>query len=167
MSRIDINLIKPQIKKESDKFSWGLYKCLKKNKNYSKVFFSTWNPMNGSKVELDWDNLNISNIIIGFGDAEKRRVSGERLRNIVSGTTMEYCFDYTPREFIDITDEFWERYQKIGRCLLFPHHKKFWLQGEKNRYTYVNGTRKCNWCGKWQKKHIEKKTAIERLEVWE
>jgi hypothetical protein len=72
---------------------------------------------------------------------------------------------YAESEMIDITDWFFEEYEKRGRCLFYGHENT-WLVGSENRYTIVNNTRKCNWCDEWQTSKVITTKKITRETVW-
>jgi len=60
---------------------------------------------------------------------------------------------------------FFKTYIKDGRCIFDREHNGWWKGGD-NRFTYINSTRRCNWCGEWQRKRIEKEVKIKQRVVW-
>lgn len=173
----DIKLIKPKNIKTSDKYSTNLYKFVKK-KRFAHVYFNKKSCWDGKELKLNWNEILPSQIFIGsnmidefYEDINIGCFIGKSLARIISGNKLYDCGAYCgfggfypKRDFIDITEEFWKRYIKIGRCLFLNHDA--WCIGQDKRFTYVNNTRKCNWCGKWQKKQIEKETEIKRVVKW-
>lgn len=184
---IDLKDIKPKNLKESDKYSVNLYKFLKKT-GYNHVYIDlnkgTLEKPNIISFEWDKDNVidydiyigsNIMDDIIYNEDNTKSlnlgQVIAKPLWSILQGNKLYqtgcYCafgHYYVKRDFLEITDEFWNRYKDIGRCLFLKHEKV--CLGDENRFTQINALyRKCNWCGKIQEKHIKEK--IIKQEVWE
>lgn len=171
---LDINKIKPKVKGESDKYSWNLYNFLHKQvrqrdvgkcvKKQIKVYWLCHSRWDGSHLEFNPDkvSLNMMQLIISpFGGK-----SGYFMDTIMrKGRAEQYYLPWKDEDLLDITSWFLNTYEQIGRCI-FDHTHNGWLQGDKERFTYVNNTRKCNWCGKWHKKEIEKKVKIERVVNW-
>lgn len=175
---LDVDLYKPKIKGESDKYSWNLYKFLNKQvrqrdigkyvKTQIRVFWLTHSRWDGRYVEFNPEKLhgglNHMQIIISpFGD----RGSGYFLSNIL-GNKKDECFSlssWAKDEFIDITEWFFSTYEQDGRCTFDREHIGWW-QGDKERFTYINNTRRCNWCGQWHMKEIHKSVKIEREVHW-
>lgn len=140
--------VQPKNKGESDKYSWNIYRYLKGNiGNDIRIFKSP----NG-KTEV-------------IGHKYSDGISGCDLDSLIRSTRIqEYWFDdnWNLKE-----QEGWlEEYQRIGRCLLIPHNYQ-WYTGEDTRFTYVNNTRKCNWCGKWQHMNLQKIVKVKLEKVWE
>lgn len=164
--KLDIKLVKPKIKGESDKYSWNLWRWLNKYKWHRNVYFR----ITEDSPEFNINNIKASDLYIGTMDSTG--LSGNRLGTILGkGIGKDDCFAFHPiagwrnDEFIDITDIFWKEYINIGRCL-FTEHSGVWIRGDEDRFSYTNNTRKCNWCGKWQHKEIIKEVKIKRHEVW-
>lgn len=166
---MNINQIKPKTKGKSDKYSWQLYEYLRRNKydiTNTKVFFNTKSWFDGSKLEFDKSNLILRQIWIGYDD--DGWFDGNNLNTIISQSKEKYEIFANPwikNNYIDITNWFWNEYIIIGRCIWDREHNRRLLNDE-NRFTYVNNTRKCNWCGQWQHREIEKIVEIKREEKW-
>jgi hypothetical protein len=94
-------------------------------------------------------------------------VIGNSLSRIVTGQSLYKlsCHVNVKDEWTDITEEFWNRYESIGRCLFIGHNS--WYQDDYNtRFTYIDEiTRVCNWCGKRERKRIEE--IVKHKEIWE
>jgi hypothetical protein len=172
---MDIKRIKPKEKGKSDKYSWNFYRFLEKQvkqkeigkyvQKQIKVFWITRSWWDGSYLEFDPTKIsNVNQVVISpFGD----KGSGYFLTHLLRDGKKE-CYSlcvYRKDQLVDITDWFFTTYERDGRCIFDREHIGF-MQGTDNRYTYVNNTRKCNWCGQWHKKEIHKKVKIERKEVW-
>ena len=157
--------IKPKVKGKSDKYSWNLYKWVKKKGFYPKVWFDTENRLNGEKLEFDKENFPTYQLWIGGSDKEGLWFYGSSLRSILSPRCKEWANPWMANKHIDITDWFWNEYIKIGRCIWDKSHDG-WLENADERFAYVGNTRKCKWCGKWQAKEIIKETTISRYDVW-
>jgi hypothetical protein len=169
----DINKIKPKVKGQSDKYSWNLYKFLHKQINQKeigkyvlkqiKVYWLHHSRWDGEYLEFNPNELDIRQIIISpFGGTR----TGYFLSQILlEGKNECFALPYEDDELTDITEWFFKTYEKDGRCMFDREHNG-WLLGDENRFTYVNNTRKCSWCGKWQHKEIKKVQTIKRKEVW-
>lgn len=165
---MDIKSIKPKIKGESDKYSWNLYNWLLKYKQHRNVFVYL---EDGEEFNINKIDFKRADFIIGtrYDDG---CVTGNKLHSIISrGRGRDDCWSFHAiagwryKDFHDVTEIFWNKYIESGRCLVYGHGN-MWLRGDENRYTVINNTRRCNWCGKWQHKEIEKIVKIERKEVW-
>lgn len=171
-----LKAVKPKNVKRDDKYSKNLYKFLKNHNANCKVYFNKKN-WDKKDITINWDDVQTTQVIIGGNIQEDiwegkntGMVIGKGLSSILNGNKLKeegaYCLFgrfYPNRDFIDITDEFWKRYIRIGRCL-FTSHDSYW--DNEDRFIYVGNTRKCKWCGKWQHKEIVKKVEIKRETVW-
>lgn len=167
---MNLSKIKPKLKGESDKYSWNLYKFLNKISkdkyinNQLRIYWNHHSRWDGAHLPFVGELSNTMQLIISpYGD----RGSGYFMNTILHKGNCELfslCV-WKHEDLLDITDWFFDTYEKIGRCIFDPEHYK-WMLGTENRFTYVNNTRRCNWCGQWQHKEIVKKTRIERREVW-
>lgn len=173
-SLLDINKIKPEVKGESDKYSWNLYSFLHKlvrNRTYGKYYKKQleicWlhnSKWDGSYLEFNKDKLNINQLLILPLGKENSGSFYELSPIMGRGGATEFAL---PRswELTDITEWFFETYERDGRCIFDRDHNVWW-QGSDGRFTYVNNTRKCNWCGEWHTKEIKKVQTIKREELW-
>lgn len=171
---IDLKKIKPEVKGQSDKYSWNLYRFLHKllrNKDHGKYYKNQLEVLwlhdsrwDGEFLEFNPEEFKTSQVIImplGKENGMSFYFMDGILRN---GRTIEFVLPRT-WEITNITEWFFETYQRDGRCIFDREHTA-WLQGSDNRFTYVNNTRKCNWCGEWHHKEIHKEVKIKRHEVW-
>ena len=162
---MNLNNIKPKDIKVSDKYSSNLYKFLTKQIECNHVYFNPIDNYDGHKVELDMNNLSFSNIYIGTKRCDND-IIGKSLGTILTtGKIYDLICYCNNKEWIDITEEFWKRYDEIGRCLFIGHSA--WYQDDNNtRFTYIDErTRVCNWCGKVEHKRIE--PIIKEKVIWE
>lgn len=163
----DVKQIKPRVRGISDKYSWNLYQWLNKYKKHRdlKIYYTG--------DEFNPDNFVASKIIIGYEIQGTNDILGNNLSGIIRNgikKTDSYCFcpfgGFDTESFIDITDIFWKNYLRKGRCFLFKHDS-IWLLGDEDRYSYIGkSSRRCNWCGQWQHREIEKITVIKRKDKW-
>lgn len=137
-----IKSVQPKINGKSDKYSWNIYRYLKRHK--------------GEDIRV------FKGLIIGC--MSSNGIIGNTIKELMSSyTRQEYWFD---GEWETLEEHGWfEKYQKIGRCLLIAHNHA-WYEGEDTRFTYVNNTRRCNWCGQWQHKELRKVVKREIKEQW-
>lgn len=177
---MNISLIKPKHNGKSDKYSWQLYQYIVKNFKHTKdlkniqVFFNNQDRFSGEKIAFNKDDIRLSQIVVGTRHNTDRDkvVSGNNLSTIMGASKNKYTsWSYHPiagwenEQFEDITVWFWDEYIKLGRCLFDKGHNGWW-QGEEDRFIYVNNTRRCDWCGQWQEKKIDKVVKIERKIKW-
>lgn len=138
--------VQPKTRRESDKYSWNIYRYLKKHLGRDVKVFE--NPR-GVKV---------------IGEEFLDGISGDGLDSLIrSLRAQEFWFDINWN--LKEQKGWLEEYQRVGRCLLLPHDY-LWYEGEDTRFTYVNNTRKCNWCGKWQHMNLHKIVKVKLEKVW-
>ncbi|MET3658469.1 hypothetical protein [Sporosarcina psychrophila] len=131
-----------------------------------RIYFITWSKWDGSHSGFD------ENIPLGIGQIAISprwgRTAGFFLDSIMGGRgATEFSLSvYHDEELVDITEWFFERYERMGRCIFWGHGTRTWLVGDKKRYTVINNTRRCDWCGTWQKREVVTKKTIERIETW-
>lgn len=155
--------IKPQVKNESDKFSWRLYKRALKN-GREKVYLMAWESIHGYRkpdIEILKSGFVPASILaIGFKDGQW--FHGASLRQVCTPGDPNHDWAYAPghyvAEWIDVTDWFWREYARVGRCLLWAYVHD-WMQINKN-------SRKCASCGKVERRSIKTVKEIKRKEVW-
>lgn len=58
---------------------------------------------------------------------------------------------------------FWQRYLKVGRCVLDPKHERHFV-GDAGRYVQENRKRTCQWCGQVQ--HMRIQREVLKHQVW-
>lgn len=159
---MNLNLIKPKIKNESDKYSWNLYKYLKKYPN-SKVYYDKINSFTDNEQMYNKDNLTKNDVIIG-NICENSIVGVTLSQLLMKVPSMQFWYGGAKKTHVDITNQFFNDYIEIGRCLFDSTHDG-WLRNTDNRFTYINDEqRKCNWCGIEQ--HKEKKEVVKIIEKW-
>lgn len=155
--------IKPSVKGQSDKFSWRLYqRALKRGRE--RVYLMAWSFIDGYRApsldDLEAGNTPAYQIAIGVKNDDW--FNGNTLRNICTPGTAKHDWAYSPAhhvaEWIDITDWFWSNYLRIGRCLFWKYEHS-WLQINRN-------ARKCEYCGKQERRSIKKVQTIKRQEIW-
>lgn len=141
--------IKPKVKGESDKYSWNMYRFLKRH-----------------KLENIFGVMSKDGMMVGTVDSEG--LSGCLVRSIISSgyrLPIEFWFDKSIFG-LRIMPLYLEEYQRVGRCLMLDHDEP-WISGDDNRFRTIGNTRRCNWCGKWQHRTIKKIVKLTRKEVWE
>lgn len=167
---LDIKKIKPKNIKKSDKYSKQIYHYLKMHPDKNQVYYiqtqevynKETNEFEVKEVPFDIDNIRISQIWIGntqrsnYEEGYIDWMYGNSLSTIVSSSKSKYTVFANPwnnkKTVVNVTEQFWEKYIEIGRCI-YDHH--YWLQDEEERYVYIDEEhRKCNWCGKEQHKKI-------------
>lgn len=168
---IDIRRIKPKNVKRSNKYSKAIYKYLKENPCYRRVWFDkTFYDSSSQKnirVEFDVNNMNLRNMYFGMPESpESVCITGKQIDSLIqggSGSQSTYCYiGYDNSQYVEVTEAFYKKYIEIGRCI-YGHG--LWITDDEDRYTYYDDThRKCNWCGKGE--HLETKTYSYSRDVW-
>lgn len=133
---------KPAKRGWSDKWSWQLYKWLKRCPDATTIWASRFHPYLSE----------VSSPAIFIGDQRDGDwIHARLLRNLcVSGGDLQryaYGPEHDTKNWQDVTDQFWSEYRRIGVCAI---HGDF-------AHSFVeNGdTRKCMWCGKVEIKITE------------
>ena len=156
--------IRPTVKGKSDKFSWRLYqRALKRGRE--RVYLMAWDSVNGYRPPsfevLKGEHVPAIQIALGQHDAAGW-FHGNCLRSICTPGSAKHDWAYGPghhvSEWIEITDWFWSNYLRVGRCLFwkYEHH---WIEINRN-------ARKCEYCGKHERRQVVTRRKIERKEVW-
>ena len=142
-----VRSVRPEVPEKPDKYSWNLYLYLKRNRNEN---IRAYKDKRGETIvghECD---------------------GGSRGMNVLSILWDDKAQEYSLGIYGELKEvpKYFEKYQRIGRCLMISHDQP-WVPGGEHRFTVVNNTRRCNWCGKWQHKKIHKKTVVVREDKWE
>ncbi len=162
---MNLNLIKPKVKGESDKYSWNLYKYLHKYKGNTRVYYNKSDIMSSDKDSYNKNTLRLSDILVGTPVEHEDSVIGNSLLEILRKVpSQQYWYQSALITYSDITEEFYNDYIDIGRCLIDNSHTG-WLRNTDNRFTYINDNeRKCNWCGIEQHREVEE--VIKHVTNW-
>lgn len=154
---IDIKKIKPKNVKKSDKYSKEIYRYLKDNPHYRRVWFDEasydYEADKPIRKNFDANNMDLANLYFGLPDRnDSICITGRCARDLMLGRSKlgesYYYLGYKHSHFVEVTKEFYEKYIEIGRCI--SGHLGY-LSNTDERYTYLDDThRKCNWCGKEQ-----------------
>lgn len=161
--------IRPAVKGESDKFSWRLYqRALKRGRE--RVYISAWDNLFGEPFTPDLAALKVGDkrqrAKIMFGNAIQKDgwFHGASIQSITrKGNRVDESFAYSPafetRNWLDITDWFWDAYLARGRCIFHGDWSHSWLQINRN-------ARKCEYCGVHQHRTVVTEKVIKRRDVW-
>ena len=60
---------------------------------------------------------------------------------------LSYC-DYDFSSMKDVTEKFFEEYQKIGKCAFHEPEHKLYINNTERFEIIDEKTRRCKWCGK-------------------
>lgn len=164
---IDAEKFRPKKRGESDKFSWNIYRFLKRHPGVRVMYY--FNPVEYIRSFDPNKSLNsMQTFLLHPGPGMSGvRVHGLMMRQSKFGEIQQasYCL-WDKERFTDITDWFFKTYERIGCCIFDREHSGWW-RGEGNRFTYINKhSRRCNWCGEWHERHFEKRVDIVRIERW-
>jgi len=141
-----IELINP---KNGDKYSANLYKYLKKYKR--------------SKHDV-YRNSEDSSLWIGYFD-EHTFFIGAKMASVLceGGKAFRACFPPSFFTLPVLISDFWENYQKIGRCAIDSKHERCFIGGE--RWSKNGNVRTCLWCGHVQ--YLKQWTETVERNAWE
>lgn len=126
--KVDAKEFKPKVVGKSDFFSWQLFKWLRKNPHYTRIYRSHWCSQLGEKVKTP---------VLYIGLRQDGCMNGANLRNIChAGAQLQawaYCFqEMDVDSWEDVTDEFYESYRSIGVCAIHGDNWHDWVtDGEK------------------------------------
>lgn len=169
---IDLKLIKPKNIKKSDKYSKGIYKYLKDNPRYRRVWYDEtyYAPDSDDKyirIPFDVNMMNLRHLYFGIPEPGTVCITGKSINSLIHGgkgsqKTFSYM-NYKCSNYIEVTKEFYEKYIEIGRCI-YGHG--IWIADDEERFTYRDVKhRKCNWCG--HEEQLVEKTYTYTYDVWE
>lgn len=131
--------IKPEIKGKSDFFSWQLYRWVKANPKRVKVWLAAWNSVTGI-------DFNSPTLYIG-DDRDGSWIHARQLRSLCTRGANLTCMAYGPahgtENWLDVTEQFWADYLRIGVCAIHGDYAHDWeVTGDK---------RICKHCSKQEK----------------
>lgn len=136
---ITADQIKPKVRGESDFLSWHLYRFLRKNPRYNRIYRAPDGVVYiGCERDGDW-------------------VYGARLIGVTCGDLKTWAYSpgqFRTPEWQDITDEFWTDYLTRGVCAIHNDLAHNWNE--------AGDTRTCEYCGKVERKITR---TVQRVEV--
>lgn len=144
---LDAKLVKPNVNKVSDKYSWGLYRFLKKCNKFRVLLVDDGSVINGEDYP--------SYMIFFEAHKEGNDSYGYWLKDIMQN---RFLPTLTDRKRKDITGIFLEEYPRDGRCMFDRLHRGWWTMGEPRFEEISDATRKCKWCGATQTR-VEKEVV--------
>lgn len=150
---VNIERFRPTRRGESAKYSLSLYRFMKEHLDTGcKVFYVKRSFMDGSLIEFDPSNVNLSQIIIAYHVDEVDVVLGARLNLILlHGKGFQFQTFAHPigeEDRIDITDWFRNEYASRGQCLFDPQHRYHYV-GDERRFSRLDAHwNQCRWCGR-------------------
>ena len=152
---ITAEMIKPKVSRQSDFFSWRLYGFLRKyGPCMSNIYISNWNSFSGYEPIKSADLLTTNGVLMIGRKEDSGWFGGRYLRGLCSGPSsgsyqcMGYSHAHHVEDWIDVTEEFWKLYLKIGVCAI---HRD-------NAHNFIfdsDDVRHCEYCGKQYFRHIE------------
>lgn len=167
-----IQAVRPAVYLRSDKFSWRLYRHLKK-RPYPHTLRVLAHQLDRSDtrtfVPFSVTTAQPAQLFIGYRDEEDWG-SGAFLSDIInpSNNSGPSWWAFPPRMFIhaiDVSDWFWPEYARIGRCVWDREHSGFMSGAEERFITEAGeGTRLCTWCG--QRQRLVTKRKVIRVDSW-
>lgn len=156
----DLSEVKPAVAGRSDKYSWNLYRWLRKQSK------DRWWPHIG--VYRPPATEPCRRLIVGYRPpSEGGWIYGSYMNSVLcSGTKEIYAF--APPTLLatydDITAEFWADYLRIGRCIFDPNHT-WGMIGDEARFSSLSPSkRRCNWCGATMHRHTRRE--VKTVETW-
>jgi hypothetical protein len=151
---IKLDDVKPEVKNVSDKYSWNIYRFLRKHKNKVQILKQYRKPMEPRYIYMS------SMLQCEDACCRDSMVIGTKIYQVMHGTFREWA-SYDGK-VIDITKDFILKYRDIGICLLNPKH---------NMYEFTWDTkirvRTCTRCGLKQRKKVICRKTTEWIVNWE
>lgn len=133
---------KTKIPGASDKYSWQLYRWLKKHPTATTIWRGSWNSITGVSDDP----------VLYIG--EKRDgvwIHCRQLRNLCcAGQGLEmfaYGAPHDTRNWSDVTDWFWNKYREIGVCAIHGDYAHDFIES--------GDSRRCKYCGVVEVKKTE------------
>ena len=148
-------LIKPQVPSPaSDKYSRYFYNWIKKKQGTygTSIYCMQRSAIDGLFLKFEFDNAGRPDIYIG--SEKDGDIYGSRIGSILIGDRGINIHSKTDNT-IDISEWFWERYLRIGRCIFDKNHTVNFQYAE-SRYRIEGNTRICNWCNCKQEYKLQK-----------
>lgn len=178
MKQFELAAIKPKDKK-SDKYSSQLYRFMKDRSYIRRVFWYRKSSCSSEKI-VEFDEIkDAKNVILShvflFNNLDDR--SGSRLSNIIrygKGYKQTGCYCMWDKDdFVEITDWFWENYERYGRCLWDQAHYLHMMDDD-GRFTKINrNSIRCNWCGTHLRREVKtvrtrgkSMWSSQRMDLW-
>jgi len=159
-----LNKIKPKIKGVSDKYTWNLYKILSKYKNKNiEIYYRNICEYQDRELNFPQDDLSPNNVILSTRETKDDLIGDKLMITMREGKFTEFWLNNYKHNHYKITDDFFNTYFKIGRCLLDPLHYDF-MRNSEDRFNENENTRICNWCGMKQVKVAEE--VVKTIEYW-
>ncbi len=153
----NLELIKPKVKGESDKYSWNFYKHLNKLKDKDvKIYYRKYDYFSGAQTSFNEVNFSIGNVLIVNKVLDHDNgLIGSSLSSVLRGGKVdEYYYSNIPNSYFEVTEIFFNLYLEKGRCL-FDYNHNGWLAHDDDRFIIYDDYRICNYCGKRQNKKVE------------
>ena len=120
---IKANDIKPNVKGQSDFFSWQLFRWIRKNPTAFRVYAGTWNSIDGIEPERPV-------FYIGYEREDSHWISARNLRNLCCANQDLKSYSYGPchdtANWVDVTEAFWSDYMKKGVCAIHGDNAHSW-----------------------------------------
>ena len=146
-------LLLPDIAPSWDgRFSENLWRWVRKHKNRDLIVaYSRISCYDGSDLgEYAYDKQP-HNIAIGCGDIDDGWLHGSRLSTIISQGTKADIYAFPPHNHWVLVPDWFERYVKMGKCLIDPGHVFY-----PERWEYDGDQRTCRWCKTFrERRHVE------------
>lgn len=136
--------------KRHQKYSPNLYKWLKRN------------PGIAAQAQV-WREDNTKDLWIGFLGDDCLYWTGAMLMQVLCTGAKHSTGSYSFKQFkgMNVVENFWKEYIRIGRCAIDPEHKVWFLNSD-TRYVGTTTGRKCQWCGQEQELIEEKRYLLDR-----
>jgi len=149
LAEIHPETIKPAARGEADFFSWKLYLWVKKKPHATQIWRGTWNHVSG---------FDPNRPILYIGRMDGHWMHGKALRALCrkgqSISALVYGPGHDTPNWVDITDEWWSEYRRIGVCAIHGDLAHKWDESERRRV--------CRYCGK----HETKVTKLVERTQW-
>ncbi len=146
---VDLSVIDP---KNGKKYSPNLFRFLKKiSKRYG---------LHSIRVYIDNHKTKWIGIMHDDG-----WFSGCRLTAVLCYGAKEQIYAHPNMVLLREIDDFWAKYELVGRCAIDPEHQMFFID-DKSRWLQNGNERECVWCGSC-KQSITKVKKMVAINKWQ
>lgn len=156
-----ISSIRPQTTNPREKYSWNLYRFLRRKEVRENIRVYEGKASNTESIQYffavtkcaspqeDTGNVGIFEFIL------RTRRDNEKIE------MLSYC-DHDFSSMKDVTEKFLQEYQKIGKCAFHEPEHELYIRNTDRFEIIDDKTRRCKWCGKVY--HL-RKILVEK-DVW-
>ena len=105
-------------------------------------------------------------LYIGQRFADDNWFHGSQLNRVLCVGSRAESWAFAPEQLtLALIPDFWDRYERIGRCAIDEEHDRYFV-GDETRWQVEGDVRSCRWCGNY-KQTLRRWTETVERERWE